>query len=100
MNTPLVECYALHTKFLTGSLNLALFCITAKQWRDQNPSLDGNMRDYATVEQLVVLSNLESINAELIRQGMAQADRLKALNATAIHQMRSLLASPIAKKLK
>ena len=81
-------------------LNVALFCTTAKQWRDQNPSLDGNMRDYATVEQLVVLFNLESINAELIRQGMAQADRLSALNATAIHQMRSLLSSPSAKRLK
>jgi hypothetical protein len=81
-------------------LNLALFGITARQWRDQNPSLEGNMRDYATVDQLVVLSNLESINAELIRQGMSQTDRLSALNATAIHQMRSLLASPSAKRLK
>ncbi|MHB1201432.1 MAG: KilA-N domain-containing protein [Polaromonas sp.] len=80
-------------------LNAALFCITAKQWREQNPDAKGNLRDHATVEQLVVLSNLESINAELIRQGMAQVDRLKALNATAIHQMRSLLASPAAKKL-
>ena len=81
-------------------LNAALFCITAKQWREQNPNTEGNMRDYATVEQLVVLFNLESINAEFIRQGMTQVDRLNALNATAIHQMRSLLASPAAKKLK
>ena len=81
-------------------LNLALFGITARQWRDQNPSLEGNIRDYTTVEQLVVLSNLESINSELIRQGMAQVDRLSALNATAINQMRSLLASPSAKRLK
>lgn len=81
-------------------LNAALFGMTAKQWREQNSNSKGNIRDSATVEQLVVLSNLESINAELIRQGMAQVGRLKTLNATAIYQMRSLLASPAAKKLK
>ncbi|NMM13783.1 MAG: KilA-N domain-containing protein [Rhodoferax sp.] len=81
-------------------LNAALFGMTAKQWREQNPNSKGNIRDCATVEQLVVLSNLESINAELIRQGVAQVGRLKTLNATAIYQMRSLLASPAVKKLK
>lgn len=81
-------------------LNIALFGITSKQWREQNRGKEGNMRDYAAVEQLVVLSNLESINAELIRQGMSQSERLKALNKTAINQLRSLLASPTLKKLK
>ena len=81
-------------------LNTALFGLTAKLWRDQHPDADGNMRDHATVEQLVVLSNLESINAELIRQGMTQLDRLKTLNATAIYQMRSLLRSPEVKNIK
>lgn len=81
-------------------LNVALFGITAKQWRDQNKSKQGNMRDHAAVEQLIVLSNLESINAELIRQGLAQPDRISALNQTAIHQMRSLLSAPETKKLK
>lgn len=81
-------------------LNMAIFGMTAKHWREQHPGKEGNIRDYAAIEQLVVLSNLESINAELIRQGSAQADRLHALNATAISQMRSLLASATAKKLK
>lgn len=81
-------------------LNVALFGMTAKQWREQNKSKDGNIRDHATVEQLVVLSNLESINAELIRQGVAQSDRITALNQTAIHQLRSLLGALEIKKLK
>ncbi len=80
-------------------LNMALFGMTAKQWRDKNPEKDGNIRDYAATEQLIVLSNLESINAELIRQGLAQSDRLQALNETAIAQMRSLLTSHAAKRL-
>ena len=81
-------------------LNVALFGKTAKQWRDLNKGKGGNIRDYAAVEQLVVLSNMESINAELIRQGLEQPARLIALNKTAIHQMRSLLGSSILKKLK
>lgn len=81
-------------------LNVALFGMTAKQWREQNKSKDGNIRDHATVEQLVVLSNLEGINAELIRQGVAQSDRITALNQTAIHQLRSLLGALEIKKLK
>lgn len=81
-------------------LNMALFGITAKQWRDQNPSSKGNMRDQASVEQLIILSNLESINAELIRQNIPQGERLLALNNTAIHQMRSLLGATKVLKLK
>ncbi|HEY8782823.1 MAG TPA: KilA-N domain-containing protein [Mucilaginibacter sp.] len=81
-------------------LNVALFGITAKQWRDANPAADGNIRDEATIEQLVVLSNLESINAVLIHQGKAQPERLLQLNTIAITQMRSLLNSKQIKNLK
>jgi hypothetical protein len=80
-------------------LNVALFGQTAAQWRQANPTETGNMRDSATLEQLVVLSNLESINALLIHQGIAQAERLLQLNAIAITQMRSLLESPALQKL-
>lgn len=72
-------------------LNTALFGITAKDWRDTNPDKEGNLRDHSTIEQLVVLSNLESINAVLIHQGLPQSDRLIQLNQIAITQMRSLL---------
>ncbi|MBU2578968.1 KilA-N domain-containing protein [Patescibacteria group bacterium] len=81
-------------------LNVALFGITAKIWRDQNPKLNGNIRDYASIEQLVVLSNLESINALLIREGLSQKDRILKLNNTAIIQMKSLLTNDGIKKLK
>jgi len=81
-------------------LNVALFGITAKQWRDINPDKDGNVRDYATIEQLVVLSNLESINAVLINQRLDQQTRLKQLNQIAINQMKSLVANKQIKKLK
>jgi hypothetical protein len=81
-------------------LNVALFGITAKEWRDKNFNKDGNIRDYATLEQLVVLSNLESINALLIRQGLTQNERLLQLNKTAITQMKSLLENNTIKKLK
>ncbi len=81
-------------------LNVALFGITAAQWRQVNPDLDGNMRDAATLEQLVVLSNLESINAVLIHQSLGSAERLTQLNAIAITQMRSLLGSNTLKRLK
>ena len=74
-------------------LNVALFGITAKEWRDANPTAEGNMRDAANIEQLVVLSNMESINALLIHQGMEQSERLKQLNSTAITQMKSLVAN-------
>jgi hypothetical protein len=81
-------------------LNVALFGITAKQWRDANPKADGNIRDEATIEQLVVLSNLESINAVLIHQNLNQPERLQQLNTIAITQMKSLLGNHNLKKLK
>lgn len=72
-------------------LNMALFGKTAKQWREENPDKEGNVRDYANIEQLVVLSNMESTNALLIHQGLGQSDRLLQLNKLAITQMNSLL---------
>jgi hypothetical protein len=80
-------------------LNVALFGNTAKQWRESNPDKQGNIRDGASLEQLVVLSNLESINALLLHQGLPQTERLKRLNEAAIQQMKSLLSSPSVKKL-
>ena len=81
-------------------LNVALFGMTAVEWREANPNKDGNMRDHATLEQLVVLSNMESINALLIRQGLSQSERLIQLNSTAITQLKSLFGSTLAKRLK
>jgi hypothetical protein len=81
-------------------LNMALFGMTAKQWRDANPQAEGNMRDDASIEQLVVLSNMESINAVLIQQGLKQSERLIQLNKIAITQMKSLLLSREIKKIK
>jgi hypothetical protein len=81
-------------------LNVALFGMTAKEWRDMNTDKVGNIRDYATLEQLVVLSNMESINALLIRQKLKQNERLIELNKVAITQMKSLLESISMKKLK
>ncbi|MCL6098503.1 MAG: KilA-N domain-containing protein [Bacteroidetes bacterium] len=81
-------------------LNVALFGITAKEWRDNNPDKKGNVRDYAELEQLVVLSNLESINAVMIRQGLPQSERIIRLNEIAISQMKSLLESSSIKRLK
>lgn len=81
-------------------LNVALFGITAKEWREGNVGKPGNIRDYATLEQLVVLSNMESINALLIAQGLSQGERLLQLNQVAITQMRSLIESKAIKKLK
>ncbi len=80
-------------------LNVALFGMTAKEWRDANKNKDGNVRDYASVEQLIVLSNLESINAELIKQNLPQNERLVRLNQTAIAQMKSLINNPTLKSL-
>ena len=80
-------------------LNVALFGITAAQWRQANPHQSGNMRDAATLEQLVVMSNLESINSILIHQGLAAQDRLVQLNAIAITQMRSLVGMGSLKQL-
>lgn len=81
-------------------LNMALFGKTAKQWREQDPRAQGNIRDTADVTQLVVLANLEGINADLIRRGVPQHERLILLNETAITQMQSLLDHPSIKKLK
>ncbi|RRQ45537.1 KilA-N domain-containing protein [Chryseobacterium sp. SC28] len=80
-------------------LNVALFGITAKEWRDKNPEKKGNIRDEATLEQLVVLSNLESINALFIQQNLPQNERLVQLNKVAITQMKSLLANNNLKNL-
>ncbi|WP_373991728.1 KilA-N domain-containing protein [Duganella sp. BuS-21] len=71
-------------------LNIAMFGQTAKAWRDTHPKAAGNMRDEASVEQLLVLANLESLNAEFIHMGLAQGERLQKLNAIAIRQLRSL----------
>ena len=71
-------------------LNMALFGMTAKQWRDANPDLKGNIRDYANVSQLVCLSNLENLNAVFINEEIPQAERLAKLNAIAISQMKVL----------
>ena len=68
-------------------LNVALFGMTAKQWREANPNLAGNIRDYATINELICLSNMENINAVLIHDGLSQRDRLIKLNQIAIHQM-------------
>jgi hypothetical protein len=81
-------------------LNVALFGKTAGQWRAENPESDGNLRDAATLEQLVVLSNMESINAVLIHQGLPQGERLRQLNAIAITQLKSLLGNKQIAKLK
>ena len=72
----------------------------AKQWRIENPNSTGNIRDEATIEQLVVLSNIESINAVLINKGMIQSQRLEQLNAIAITQIKSLLGNINLDKLK
>ena len=68
-------------------LNVALFGMTAKEWRDANPELKGNIRDYATINQLICLSNMESLNAIFINERLPQAERLRRLNAIAIQQM-------------
>ena len=81
-------------------LNVALFGMTAMQWRNANPDLKGNIRDYATLELLVVLSNMESINALLIQQQLTQGERLVQLNKVAITQMHSLMENKNFKRLK
>jgi len=81
-------------------LNVALFGKTAQQWKIKNPTLDGNIRDYATLEQLVVLSNMESINSVLIHQGLTHSERILQLNQTAIIQLKSLLGNRQVKKLQ
>ena len=81
-------------------LNVALFGMTAKEWRENNLELKGNMRDYADISQLVCLSNLENLNAVFINEGMDATERIEKLNAIAIEQMRILTESERIKKLK
>ena len=81
-------------------LNMALFGMTAKEWREENPNLKGNIRDYADISQLVCLSNLENLNAVFINKGMKQSDRLGKLNSIAIEQMKILSEVETVKKLK
>ena len=81
-------------------LNVALFGMTAKEWRENNPELKGNMRDYADISQLVCLSNLENLNAVFINEGMDATERIEKLNSIAIEQMRILTESERIKKLK
>ena len=71
-------------------LNVAMFGMTAKQWREANPDLKGNIRDYATINELICLSNIENINAVLINEGVPQSERLIKLNQIAIQQMQIL----------
>lgn len=81
-------------------LNMALFGKTANEWRQENPDKEGNIRDHATLEQLVVLANLESMNALFIQQGLKAPKRLKTLNQQAIQQVKSLIGNPGMKRLK
>ncbi len=74
-------------------LNVALFGQTVRQWRDASPKLEDNIRDYASVEQLLVLANMEGMNAEFIHMGLGQGERLKRLNQIAIRQMQVLTSS-------
>jgi hypothetical protein len=81
-------------------LNVAMFGMTAKQWREANPDLKGNIRDYATINELICLSNMENLNAVFIEQGMSQGERLIKLNQIAIHQMQVLEDNSDRKLLK
>ena len=81
-------------------LNVTMFGMTAKQWREANPELKGNIRDYATIHELICLSNMENINAVLINDGMPQGERLVKLNQIAIQQMQVLEDNSGRKLLK
>ena len=81
-------------------LNVAMFGVTAKMWRERNPELKGNIRDYASINELICLSNMENLNAVFIEQGIAQGERLVKLNQVAIQQMRILEADGNRKLLK
>lgn len=76
-----------------------MFGMTAKQWRDANPDLKGNIRDYASINELICLSNMENLNAVFIEQGMPQSERLIKLNKIAIHQMQVLKSGENERKL-
>ncbi len=80
-------------------LNVAMFGVTAKQWRDSHPDLKGNIRDYASINELICLSNMENLNAVFIEQGMTQGERLVKLNQIAIHQMSVLESGDNDRKL-
>ncbi len=81
-------------------LNMALFGMTAKDWKNKNPEKEGNMRDYSNITQLVCLSNLEVLNSEFIKEGLSQKARLLKLNEIAIQQMKMLIDDNTIKKLK
>ncbi|MFZ4548735.1 MAG: KilA-N domain-containing protein, partial [Bacteroidales bacterium] len=81
-------------------LNIAMFGITAKQWRDANPDLKGNIRDYANINELICLSNMENLNAVFINENMPQNERLIKLNQIAIQQMKILQDVETRKLLK
>lgn len=81
-------------------LNVAMFGMTAKEWRDANPDKKGNIRDYATINELICLSNMENVNAVFINDGMPQTERLVKLNQVAIQQMKVLEESENRKYLK
>jgi hypothetical protein len=81
-------------------LNVAMFGKTAKMWREENPDLKGNIRDYASINELICLSNMENLNAVFIDQGMSQGERLVKLNQIAIQQMRVLENDADRKLLK
>jgi len=99
---PKLNNYAQRLIYATEAdiLNIALFGMTAQEWKNKNSEKEGNMRDYATVEQLVVLANMESMNAELIKLDVSKEDRLKQLNNMAVTQMKSLLNNTTVKKLE
>ena len=81
-------------------MNVAMFGMTAKEWRDANPDKKGNIRDYATINELICLSNMENLNAVFINDGMPQTERLVKLNQVAIQQMKVLEESENRKYLK
>ena len=81
-------------------LNTALFGMTAKEWREQNPNAEGNIRDNASIQQLIVLANLENLNAQYIKDGLSSSQRLIILNEIAIQQMLSLIGNSSIKKLE
>jgi hypothetical protein len=84
----------------TVKLNMALFGKIAKEWRNENPNLKGNIRDFATIEQLIVMVNHENMNANFIEQGLDQKQRLIELNKIARAQLKSLLNNKSVKKLE
>ena len=81
-------------------LNVAMFGMTAKQWREANPELKGNIRDYATINELICLANMENLNSVLINDGIPQGERLIKLNQIAIHKMQVLEDNESRKLLK